>query len=185
MSEFAKYKRARKGDLAYNMMRMWQGAVGVAPVDGLISPAYVIARPLPGTCPAYFSYLFRTGPYMTEVDKYSRGIVKDRNRLYWEDFKQMPPPCPPPDEQSRIVRAIDDMTERLANAATAAECEISLLQEFRARLIADVVNGKVDVRAAAANLPDEIDDLESYIEDDLSEEPVDDDAGDLAEEVAV
>lgn len=34
-----KYKRAIAGDIAYNMMRMWQGAVGVVPVDGLISPA--------------------------------------------------------------------------------------------------------------------------------------------------
>ena len=76
------YKRAVKGDIAYNMMRMWQGAVGVAPVDGLVSPAYVVAKPLRGNDPRYFSALFRTGGYMTEVDKYSRGIVKDRNRLY-------------------------------------------------------------------------------------------------------
>src|SRR3954452_25363051 len=45
MSDVSKYKRAAKGDLAYNMMRLWQGAVGVAPVDGLVSPAYVVAMP--------------------------------------------------------------------------------------------------------------------------------------------
>ena len=45
MSDLGKYKRAAKGDVAYNMMRMWQGAVGVSPVDGLVSPAYVVARP--------------------------------------------------------------------------------------------------------------------------------------------
>ncbi len=39
MSDREKYKCARQGDIAYNMMRMWQGAVGVAPVDGLVSPA--------------------------------------------------------------------------------------------------------------------------------------------------
>ncbi len=50
------------------MMRMWQGAVGVAPVDGLVSPAYVVARPLDETDPRYFSYLFRTAAYMNEVD---------------------------------------------------------------------------------------------------------------------
>jgi type I restriction enzyme S subunit len=38
MSDREKYKRAARGDIAYNMMRMWQGAVGVAPVDGLVSP---------------------------------------------------------------------------------------------------------------------------------------------------
>ena len=40
MSDRAKYKRAAHNDIAYNIMRMWQGAVGVAPCDGLISPAY-------------------------------------------------------------------------------------------------------------------------------------------------
>ena len=45
MSQKEKYKRAAKGDIAYNMMRMWQGAVGPAPVDGLVSPAYVVVKP--------------------------------------------------------------------------------------------------------------------------------------------
>ena len=64
MSDLAKYKRAVKGDLAYNTMRMWQGALGVCPVDGLVSPAYVVARPYAGVEPRYFAALFRTGDYM-------------------------------------------------------------------------------------------------------------------------
>ena len=76
MSDVGKYKRAVKGDLAYNTMRMWQGALGVCPVDGLVSPAYVVARPYPGVEPQYFSALFRTGNYMGEIDSASRGIVK-------------------------------------------------------------------------------------------------------------
>lgn len=83
MADRSKYKRAVKGDIAYNMMRMWQGAVGVAPTDGLISPAYVVARPFPEVESRYYAYLFRISAYMCEVNKYSRGIVSDRNRLYW------------------------------------------------------------------------------------------------------
>ena len=97
MAVRSEYKRAVEGDIAYNMMRMWQGAVGVVPVDGLVSPAYVVVRPLKGTESRYFSALFRTKVYMAEVDKYSHGIVRDRNRLYWEDFKQMSIPSIPPD----------------------------------------------------------------------------------------
>ncbi|MEW7996662.1 MAG: NADAR domain-containing protein, partial [Candidatus Thiodiazotropha endolucinida] len=93
MSDREKYKRAAQGDIAYNMMRMWQGAVGVAPVDGLVSPAYVVVRPFPDVDCSYFSYLFRTASYMNEVDAYSRGIVKDRNRLYWQDFKRLSVYC--------------------------------------------------------------------------------------------
>lgn len=107
MSDPEKYKRAAQGDIAYNMMRMWQGAVGVAPVAGLVSPAYVVARPLPGADAKYFSYLFRTDPYKAQSDAFSHGIVKDRNRLYWDDFKTMPSCVPPLDEQIAIRRYLD------------------------------------------------------------------------------
>lgn len=107
MSDREKYKRAVRGDVAYNMMRLWQGAVGVAPVDGLVSPAYVVARPYAGTDTRYSSYLFRTAAYMAEIDGYSRGIVKDRNRLYWDDFKRMPSCYPPPEEQGAIADYLD------------------------------------------------------------------------------
>ena len=157
MAVRSEYKRAVKGDIAYNMMRMWQGAVGVVPVDGLVSPAYVVARPLKGTESQYFSNLFRTNAYMAEVDKYSHGIVRDRNRLYWEDFKQMSTPCPPPDEQGRIVRYLDKTTAAVDTAIDRACRQIDLLQEYRTRLIADVVTGKLDVREAAASLLEEAD----------------------------
>ena len=155
MTVRGEYKRAVNGDIAYNMMRMWQGAVGVAPVDGLVSPAYVVAKPLRGNAPRYFSALFRTSAYMAEVDKYSRGIVKDRNRLYWDDFKQMPALRPPPYEQTAIVCYLDKATVGIDTAIDHARRQIELLREYRTRLIADVVTGKLDVRKAVACLPDE------------------------------
>ena len=102
MSDLGKYKRAVKNDVAYNMMRMWQGAVGVAPVDGLVSPAYVVARPYSQAEPRFFVALFRTGDYMSEIDNCSHGIVKDRNRLYWDQFKQILSPCPRPTSRRRL-----------------------------------------------------------------------------------
>jgi len=107
IADRSQYQRALAGDIAYNMMRMWQGAVGVAPVDGLVSPAYVVVRPFEGIVAAYYAYLFRTLAYMREVEIYSRGIVPDRNRLYWEAFKQIHSIFPPPDEQRLIVRFLD------------------------------------------------------------------------------
>ena len=148
MSVRSNYKRATEGDLTYNMMRMWQGAVGVAPVDGLVSPAYVVAKPMAGTESRFFSALFRTSAYMAEVDRHSRGIVKDRNRLYWEDFKQMTTICPPHDEQVDIVAHLTMATEEVDTAIAHARRQIDLMQEYRTRLIADVVTGKLDVRNA-------------------------------------
>jgi type I restriction enzyme, S subunit len=162
MSDREKYKRAVKGDIAYNMMRMWQGAVGIAPVDGLVSPAYIVARPLNGVDPRYFSNLFRTSAYMSEVDSCSRGIVKDRNRLYWEDFKQIHSPYPPLEEQIRVAEAIEENTHSINHAIEQVISGISLLREYRTRLIADVVTGKLDVREAAASISQETEDNEAF-----------------------
>jgi type I restriction enzyme, S subunit len=144
MSDLSKYKRAAKGDLAYNTMRMWQGALGVCPVDGLVSPAYVVARPYPGVEPRYFAALFRTGEYMAEIDSASRGIVKDRNRLYWDQFKQMRSPWPPEAEQAAIVRFLDWATGRLERAIRAKRKVISLLTEQKQAIIHSAVTQGLD-----------------------------------------
>jgi len=144
MSDLGKYKRAVKGDLAYNTMRMWQGALGVCPVDGLVSPAYVVARPYPGVDARYFAALFRTGDYMAEIDSASRGIVKDRNRLYWDQFKQMQSPCPPPDEQVAIMRFLDWVSSRLERAIRAKRKVLALLTEQKQAIIRGAVTRGLD-----------------------------------------
>ena len=144
MSDLGKYKRAVKGDLAYNTMRMWQGAVGVCPVDGLVSPAYVVACPYHGVESQFFDALFRTGSYMAEIDNASRGIVKDRNRLYWDQFKQMMSPCPPLDEQAAIVRFLDWANGRLERTIRAKRKVIALLNEQKQAIIHRAVTRGLD-----------------------------------------
>jgi type I restriction enzyme S subunit len=148
MSDLSKYKRAVKGDLAYNTMRMWQGALGVCPVDGLVSPAYVVARPYLGVEPRYFAALFRTRDYMAEIDAASRGIVKDRNRLYWDQFKQMQSPCPPPDEQVAIVRTLDWAHGNLERTIRAKRKVIALLTEQKQASIQRCLSSGLDSSAA-------------------------------------
>lgn len=57
-------------------------------------------------------------------------------------------------EQTAIVRYLDKATADIDTAVSHTHRQIELLQEYRTRLIADVVTGKIDVREAAANLPD-------------------------------
>lgn len=64
-------------------------------------------------------------------------------------------PLPPLDEQQCIVRFIADETHRVDTAISRLDREIELLREYRTRLVADVVTGKLDVREAALLLPDE------------------------------
>jgi type I restriction enzyme S subunit len=144
MSRKENYKRAIKGDIAYNMMRMWQGAVGPAPVDGLVSPAYVVVTPFEATNSAYFSYLFRTDAYMREVNKFSRGIVADRNRLYWESFKQMPSLVPPRAEQDQIVAYVRAQDAHIARFIKAKRDLIGLLTEQKLRIIDNAVTRGID-----------------------------------------
>lgn len=147
MTDRSKYQRAVRGDIAYNMMRMWQGAVGIAPADGLVSPAYVVARPFPEADAAYYAYLFRTAAYMREIDVFSRGIVPDRNRLYWESFKQMPSVYPPLDEQRLIVRFLDWHGAQTAKLIRAKKKSIVLLNEQKQAIIHRAVTRGLDPNA--------------------------------------
>lgn len=61
---------------------------------------------------------------------------------------------PKADEQQRILAALNAETIPVNTAISRLECEIDLLREYRTRLVADVVTGKLDVREAAAKLPD-------------------------------
>jgi len=69
-------------------------------------------------------------------------------------------PFPPREEQDGIALHLDSMTTAGSRASQETMREINLLGEYRTRLIADVVTGKLDVRGAAARLPDEADELE-------------------------
>ena len=144
MADRSMYKVAMQGDIAYNMMRMWQGAVGVAPADGLISPAYVVARPRGGVDTRYFAYLFRTGAYMEEVNRRSRGIVSDRNRLYWQDFKQLPSLSPPPVEQAQIASYLDAHGRAVGRLVRTKQRLIALLNEQKQAIIQLAVTRGLD-----------------------------------------
>ncbi len=148
MSQKEKYKRAVKGDIAYNMMRMWQGALGPAPVDGLVSPAYVVVKPFEDANSAYYSYLFRTDAYMREVNKFSRGIVADRNRLYWDEFKQMPSLVPPRAEQDKIVAYLRAQDAHVARLIKAKRDLIGLLTEQKLRIIDHAVTRGINASVA-------------------------------------
>ena len=84
---------------------------------------------------------------------------------------------PPEPEQAAIVEHLDQATADIDTAITRANRQIELLNEYHTRLIADVVTGKLDVREAAASLPDESEELDAA--DDLLPEIDEDDEQDL------
>jgi len=148
-ADFNTYKVARLGDVVFNKMRMWQGAVGVAPEDGLVSPDYVVAAPVGSLSPEYAGLLFRTPVFSAECGRRSHGIVWDRLRLYWEEFRDITVPLPSPSEQAAIVSHVAVETRKLDRLTAASNRTIALLKERRSALIAAAVTGQIDIGCAA------------------------------------
>ncbi len=96
----------RVGDIAYNMMRAWQGAIGLATEEGVISPAYVVLRPKKHVYSLFMFYLFKSLHGLYLIYSYSYGLTGDRLRLYYKDFAIIPIPLPPLPEQKKIAEIL-------------------------------------------------------------------------------
>lgn len=144
-ADFSTYKVARQGDLVFNKMRFWQGAGGVAPEDGLTSPDYTVARFGAELDPRFIGLLVRLPLFSNEVRRYSYGMVDDRLRLYWTEFKNLRIPVPPVAEQIEIVKTLEKDTNEINILADALRRSIELAKERRAALITAAVTGQIPI----------------------------------------
>ena len=131
----SKYKVVRKDDLAYNKMRMWQGAIGRSEYEGIVSPAYVILAPRDNLYSRYYHYLYRTGAFIAEANRHSYGLCLDMNSLRYEDFKTIYSPVPPRTEVERIVAFLDQKTAEIDAAIAKKERLIELIKEQKSTCI--------------------------------------------------
>ena len=118
----------------------------------------------------FLSDLLRISSYRAYFRQNSTGLGTGTAgflRLYDDTFLDTPVYLPPLSEQAAITEHLDKAAAGADAAITRARRQIELVQEYRTRLIADVVTGKLDVRGAAAQLPDEGDDRDSTEEDGL------------------
>jgi len=167
------YKKVEPGQIVMNRMRAAIGMFGMADRAGLVSPDYAILEPIGNVDPAYFVRLFKTPAAGTVFRIESKGLGTGSSgfmRLYLDRFGVVKLPVPPEDEQRQIVQGISDNTREVERTEERVNREIFLLREYRTRLIADVVTGKLDVREAAARLPEEPEEPEPF---DGAEAPLD------------
>jgi type I restriction enzyme S subunit len=153
-------------------MRSFQGGLERAWATGCIRSSYIVLRPATRLHVGYFTYLFKSHDYIKALQA-TANFIRDGQDLNFANFCAVDLPCPPLEEQKAIADTLDDALSRSGMVAERARSEISLLREYRTRLIADVVTGKLDVREAAARLPDENDEPESLEEADALTNPED------------
>jgi type I restriction enzyme S subunit len=130
----------KRGDIAYNMMRMWQGACGLADADCLVSPAYVVLRMSQRLSPRFAYRLFKSPPLIAAFLTHSRGITSDRFRLYPKDLLRIRVSIPEGVEaQERIADVLDCVDQRLATEVAVA----SHLRSLKQGVMEDLLTGRV------------------------------------------
>lgn len=136
--------RAQPGDLAYNMMRMWQGAVGRAPEECMVSPAYVVLSPKPGVASDFFEHWFKSKRMLYLLRAYSQGLTSDRLRLYFDDFAKIPLRIPSDLEQSKIAALLSSASSKLVQLER--RCE--LLKKYKGGVARKIFRQEIRFRSS-------------------------------------
>ncbi|MDG5365476.1 restriction endonuclease subunit S [Staphylococcus aureus] len=96
------YKVVRKNDIAYNSMRMWQGASGKSNYNGIVSPAYTVLYPTQNTSSLFIGYKFKTHRMIHKFKINSQGLTSDTWNLKYKQLKNINIDIPVLDEQEKI-----------------------------------------------------------------------------------
>ena len=169
------YKVVKKGQFAMNKMKAWQGSYGISDYTGIVSPAYFIFDVSFDNL-EYFHYAIRSKVYVNFFAQASDGIRVGQWDLQMDKMKEIPFIIPPADEQVAIVDYIKRTLPQYDVAIEKLSTEVETLEEYKTKLITDVVTGKIDVRDV------EIPEYEFVDEEADADSDSDDDSDDTEEQ---
>ena len=112
-ASLANYKVVHSGDVVYNSMRMWQGAVDASRYDGIVSPAYVVAKPNSEVYARFFARLLRQPILLKQYQQVSQGNSKDTQVLKFDDFASIEISMPASENEQRQIGAFFDRLDSL------------------------------------------------------------------------
>lgn len=135
--------RVHKNFLVYNMMRMWQGAVGIADRECMVSPAYVVLKPKENTHPPFFINYFERARSLYLFKSYSYGLTSDRLRLYYKDFGQIKFFLPPLPEQQKIADFLSTVDDWIKNLKREKE----QLEKYKKGMMQQIFSQKIRFKA--------------------------------------
>jgi type I restriction enzyme, S subunit len=145
--DLSNYKVARAGNLVINKMKAWQGSMGIAPCDGIVSPAYFVFD-FAIANHAFGQILLRSKPYVAHFGQASDGVRVGQWDLTIPAMRQIPVLLPSPEEQTAIVQFLDYANGRLERTIRAKQKVIALLNEQKQAIIHRAVTRGLD-----ANVP--------------------------------
>ena len=125
------YKKVLPGDIVYNTMRMWQGASGVSPWAGIVSPAYTVIYPRGRQNTTFWAYAFKYWRLIQEFQKFSQGLTSDTWNLKYPQLSDIRVYEPSMDEQEAIVDILSMLDERVS----AAEQELNKMRNLKSGLL--------------------------------------------------
>jgi len=176
------YQGIMAGQLVLHSMDAFAGAIGVSDSEGKCSPEYVICEPSSsGICVKYYALLLRSLALRGLFVVLCPSVRERAPRVRFSDFGSFELPKPPLREQEQVVDAIEAECSEVERSLQSEKRSVYLVGEYRIRLIADVVTGKLDVREAAAQLPDEDQELPPIDESDEISDAEEDGFDDLDE----
>lgn len=147
--DLTNYKRCTAGDIVINRMRAFQGAIGIAPESGIVSPDYLVLRLFDGLDARFFHHLFRSRWFVGEMTARLRGIggLDQGNvrtpRINVEDFGEIEVLVPAIAEQIQVASFLDAETERVNALIEKKQQLIDLLEERRTAItVATVGNSE-------------------------------------------
>ena len=131
-ASLANYKIVHFGDVVYNSMRMWQGAVDASRYDGIVSPAYVVARPNSEVYARFFARLLRQPMLLKQYQQVSQGNSKDTQVLKFDDFASIGISMPASENEQRRIGGFFD---RLDSLITLHQRKLELLRNIKKSML--------------------------------------------------
>ena len=128
-----------------------RGMSAVLCMDATINQHMAFITPKTARVSSHYLHMYLTAAY-SELRAISSSSGSTKDALTCEDIKRFMVVLPSRDEQERLLSEVRRELASVDNAIDLARHQMDLMQEYRARLIADVVTGQLDVREAAAQL---------------------------------
>jgi type I restriction enzyme S subunit len=151
------FKLVKPNQLVVNRMQAGNGLIFVSTLSSLVSPDYSVFDTIKDVSPDYLGMLFRSNTVRAKFRSESKGLGTGTSgflRLYDNNLLSIHITLPPKIEQIKILEWIAEQSSGFDTTIKQTEREIGLMEEYRTRLVADVVTGQVDVREAARHLPE-------------------------------